>query len=387
MSIAMAINMHFRMLELRRTNVEEAVHVRSIFNNVIAKDLQSVTVFEPPDLSGLEALGGNTAAAAAKLVESAASDPNLAALAGQMAGGNTGGGQPPGGQQGGGQATGGATQTAPAGGNQGGGTAQSAGASSSKAGGASSPNTGASGAAAGSSPAASGGSPAPTASDEAAPAGGVMGLYGTASELKFDVSRLPQLHQYDALLSSSGETAATDIPSDVKTIVYFLAGEDLPPDPRMLGPQDVLPSTTGIGRGLMRREIDRAVNSFAESNGDLTSIYSGSRLVSDKITGLAFQYYDGTAWVTDWDSDAMGGLPQAVEIVLTIEPTYGMTEAEIAELETEAPPPRTYRQVVKIPTARLAPPATTEETEAGASDATGSAAGGAGSPTSQGATP
>jgi hypothetical protein len=236
---------------------------------------------------------------------------------------------------------------------------------------------------------AAGSSAAPTgeeAAASAAPAAPAMGLYGSATELKFDVSRLPRLEEYEGLMAADDVTATT-VPTDVKTIIYFLAGEDMPPDPRVIGPQDVLPSTTGIGRGLMRREIDRAANAYAEANGDLDSIYAGSRLVSDKITGLAFQYFDGTAWVTDWDSDAMGGLPQAVEIVLTVEPTYGMTEAEIADLETEPPPPRTYRHVVKIPTARLAPPATTEE--AAATDATGATtpSTSAASPSGPGATP
>ena len=38
MTIGMAIDMHFQMLDLRRTNVEEAVEIRSIVN-IIAKDL------------------------------------------------------------------------------------------------------------------------------------------------------------------------------------------------------------------------------------------------------------------------------------------------------------------------------------------------------------
>ena len=192
----------------------------------------------------------------------------------------------------------------------------------------------------------------------------MVGLHGTATELKFEVSRLPRVDQYDPQYAAGGEVAATDIPSDVKTVVYFMADEGMPPDPKVLGPQDVLPSATGMGKGLMRRELDRAVNSYAESNGDTTSLYyGGARMVSDKVVGLQFQYFDGSAWLTDWDSDASGGLPKAVEIVLSVQPTYGMTEEEIADLGTDQlPPVKTYRQVVKIPAASLAPPAADQST-------------------------
>jgi hypothetical protein len=201
-----------------------------------------------------------------------------------------------------------------------------------------------------------------------------VGLYGSATELKFDVSKLPRLDQYDALYSATGDTAATDIPSDVKTVIYFLASADTPLDPTLLGPQPgVQPAAGGMGKGLMRREIDRAVKNFAESSGDTSSLYDGARLVSDKVVGLAFQYFDGTAWLPDWDSDSLGGLPKAVEIQLTVQPTYGMTEDEIAELAPEElPPTKTYRHVVRIPTSNPAPPppATEETTDSAAASGT-----------------
>src|SRR4029079_12722717 len=91
------------------------------------------------------------------------------------------------------------------------------------------------------------------------------------------------------------------------------------------------PSATGRGRGLMRSETSRAIASYNETNGTTTSIYDGGQLVAGEVIGLAFQYYDGTAWVTEWDSTSMCGLPRAVEIVLTIQPTYAMTESALAK--------------------------------------------------------
>jgi hypothetical protein len=119
------------------------------------------------------------------------------------------------------------------------------------------------------------------------------------------------------------------------------------------------------------------VKSYAESNGDTSSLYYGARTVSEKVTGLQFQYWDGTAWVADWDSDANSGLPKAIEIQLTIQTTYGMTEEEIERLDTTAQPaPKPYRLVVKIPAAALAPPAA-EEATTDAASADAAAGGGA----------
>jgi hypothetical protein len=386
MTIAMAIQMHFRMLDLRRTNVDEAVHVRSVLNN-FAKDLTPVMLYTPPDTSGLDALAGTTATAAANLVSGATGDENLGALLGGAASGagnqgTQGGGSGQGGATGGGQTGGGTPPTGNSGAGQAGGGAASNQGGASPAGGASktstSGNTGAAGAA-GAAAAALGGAVASgetgtePAASTAAPVS-VVGLYGSATELKFDVSKLPRLDQYDALYSATGDTAATDIPSDVKTVIYFLASADTPLDPTLLGPQQgVQPAAGGMGKGLMRREIDRAVKNFAESSGDTASLYDGARLVSDKVVGLAFQYFDGTAWLPDWDSDSLGGLPKAVEIQLTVQPTYGMTEDEIAELAPEElPPTKTYRHVVRIPTSNPAPPppATEETTDPAAASGT-----------------
>jgi hypothetical protein len=105
----------------------------------------------------------------------------------------------------------------------------------------------------------------------------------------------------------------------------------------------------------MRSEIDRAVSSYAESGGDITSLYASGKLVADEVTGLAFQYWDGVEWLPEWNSDDSGGLPLAVEIVMKIQPTRAMTEEEIADVglasKTLPPAEQTYRLVVHLPTA------------------------------------
>jgi hypothetical protein len=170
-------------------------------------------------------------------------------------------------------------------------------------------------------------------------------LYGSATELRLDVSRLPRVDQYQALMNDS--LGAVEIPSDVKTVVYFVRDADSFGMPE--------PSLDGTGQGLMRSEIDRAVSSYAESGGDITSLYASGKLVADEVTGLAFQYWDGVEWLPEWNSDDSGGLPLAVEIVMKIQPTRAMTEEEIADVglasKTLPPAEQTYRLVVHLPTA------------------------------------
>jgi hypothetical protein len=168
------------------------------------------------------------------------------------------------------------------------------------------------------------------------------------NELRFDISRLPRVDQYQALMTDS-ELSATDIPSDIKTVVYFVQAAD------GLGGGTADPTSTGVGQGLMRAELDRAVAAFAEMNGDTTSTYAGAKLVAEEVTAIEFQYFDGAAWTPDWNSDEMGGLPVAVEVLLTLQPTMAMSEEEIAELGTGSeallPEPQTYRLVVRLPVA------------------------------------
>ena len=126
----------------------------------------------------------------------------------------------------------------------------------------------------------------------------------------------------------TSDLGVVDIPSDIKTVTYFVCSEDTfdaAKSPGLMNgsPQ---PSVSGRGRGLMRRELSQAVSSWAEANGNLNSTYSDAKLLAEEVVGLQFRYYDGKGWLDDWNSDDLGGLPTAVEITVTIQPTYGMSD-------------------------------------------------------------
>lgn len=349
MSISMAINTHYRMLDVRRTNVEEA-HLAHAALRHIADDLRSTVQYAPPDLSGLDAMSSNMSGALSTGLAAVSSGQLSGAALGGAAGlpsgsglggsGGTGSTQQSSGSQTtqGGQSGRGNTGAGDSGSGQGAGTGGSAGRSGTGQGAGSTalPASGQTG-------------NAGATGEEAAPQTptSTVKLFGSPSELRFDISRLPRVDQYQVLMTDD-TFGATDIPSDVKTVVYFVRTED-----SEFGLPE--PAVDGIGKGLMRTEIDRAVSSWAEENGDTTSLYAGAKLLAKEVTGVTFQYWDGAEWATDWDSDQLGGLPLAVEISLTIQPTQAMSEEEIAKLASSdtgaLPAERTYKLIVHLPTA------------------------------------
>ncbi|MCE9525941.1 MAG: type II secretion system protein GspJ [Planctomycetales bacterium] len=394
-AVGMALRLYWRSFDVKRTNVEQAHLARALLRKM-EDDLRSAVQYTPVDLSGLESMTSASSLAGAMAGMTSPGTPG--ATAGSSPAGGSGatgasstGGAPMGGSTGGTSAT-----QIPSG--QGGGGAPS-GSSSSGAtktgstttGGASgaSPSGGAAattGGAAASGQAATG-DPAATETMEEEVPPAVIGLYGSAYQLQFDVSRLPRVDEY----GSGNPASMVQIPSDIKTLTYYVRGEtsqgsgtistfgsgssgSTPP------PGSSEPSTSGQGRGLMRLEMDRAVSAYSESNGSASSGYDGAKLLADEVTSIAFRYWDGTAWVSDWNSDEMGGLPLAVEIVMTMADanaaaTTGPPVQSFSASTTTTTEP-SYRIVVSLPTASLPPPVEEPTTEtdpaaAGAAGATG----------------
>jgi hypothetical protein len=136
----------------------------------------------------------------------------------------------------------------------------------------------------------------------------------------------------------------------------------------------------------MRAEFDRAVATWGESSGSTDAVYANAQLLADEVVGLGFEYFDGAEWLTDWDSSSSGGLPRAIRVWLSILPTYGMSEEELAQAAAGQEPASTdFYFCINVPSAPLvAPPAETTETAEATSAASGSTQSSGG--TTQGAT-
>lgn len=191
----------------------------------------------------------------------------------------------------------------------------------------------------------------------------VPGLYGNQYELQVDTSRLPRVDQYNPGLAGADATTAVDIPSDVKTVAYYLRTAD---ETGTAGTSGAGASATeATTAGLVRRERDRAVTSYAAQNGGLESSTSDGQLLAPEVNRLEFRYFDGTEWATEWDATERNGLPVAVEITLGFTPLSGSADtADVAQLRDAAALTAeeelvTYRLVVRLP---VAEPTTTEGT-------------------------
>ncbi len=319
--IGMAIEFHLHTLDIDQTNVEEAMVARAVLRH-IATDLRNAVLYEPIDVSGVQ-----------EMVEGA----DLDALGGAIDSiGDTGGTDDRG--------AGDAPDT--------GGTEDMSGAEDMSAGldEMASENT-----------VDIAGTVEPTS---------VPGLFGNQYELQVDVSHLPRVDQYEAALAAMAQGATPDIVSDVKTVAYFLQADE-----SQAVSTGLADTPMAIGSGLVRRQMDRAMTSFASQSGTLDPSAGGGSLLAPEVNYLEFRYFDGLEWQVEWDSEALGGLPVAVEITIGIDPTGGqdpetLDVTEATELATTDMTEHLYRLVVHLPAAK--PTALNDESlDAGGMEALG----------------
>lgn len=287
---------------------------------------------------------------------------------GQAGGGQNGGrggaGQPGNGQQGAGR---GGNNS---GGNSGNGRGGSGNSGSSKSGSGKSGGSGAAGGATSGSSSTGGsmqltGNPASEEEEEGAGPATIVGLFGSATQLQFDISRLPRIDQY---ASADGQ-----VPSDIQTVIYYL-GSLATSSSGITDPSEAV-------TGLMRVQRERAATSFAETSGDSASNYAGGKLIAAEVAALQFRYFSGEEWLDAWDSDEQGGLPLAVEaeILMAEAGVQGdMSFLSGGGTSSSSNPPQSYRMVIPIPVAKpganLAEE-TTDETDSGSTSSSGSSSG------------
>lgn len=71
---------------------------------------------------------------------------------------------------------------------------------------------------------------------------------------------------------------------------------------------------------------------------------SETRMNIPQVVAARFQYFDGQAWLSDWDSTAMRSLPQAVEMTLQIKPTLAGQREDRKKEETKTAPTETSEE-------------------------------------------
>lgn len=396
-AISMAVDLHLRSLDIRRTHVEESQIARAVLS-MIANDLRGAIPQHRVDMSAVEQMAMNALTGSIGAAAQAAGGSSQGGTSGGGGSGGTTGA--PGGSTGGstsGSSTAGGRSMSAGGQNSlpgsladanspaSAGSSRSTGSNGSGSGGGrqgSSATTGTAGVSSGGAGGAgsgagslanSAGSSGQSSNDTTSGMEGtsddgstpnntnlassgnvppVVGLYGNQYELQIDVSHLPRPDQYWVMATDLANPALPSIPSDVKTVTYFVQSPDMANGQvrdRLAGQS----AGASPAVGLVRREIDRSVFLYAAGYGSTDKILQSGDLLAPEVIGVQFQYFDGTTWLSYWDSEQMGGLPVAVEVVLLIQPRvrsssgfsflgFGSAGATVVE-------PLAYRLLVHLP--------------------------------------
>ncbi|MCA9187038.1 MAG: hypothetical protein R3E01_13715 [Pirellulaceae bacterium] len=186
----------------------------------------------------------------------------------------------------------------------------------------------------------------------------IAGLYGNPFELQIDVSRLPRPDEY-LIFDDSGSVMGVDVPSDTKTIAYYVNGVSGSATTTghviVKGSGPVGGMTQG---GLVRRSLDRGSTQYAANNNLLVGLDATSELMAAEVIALEFMYFDGVAWTNTWDSEERAGLPMAVmvTVALSSDPTQtiaaGTLNSSLQSLPSSTGAIRYYRTVISLPSAR-----------------------------------
>ncbi|MEO1617052.1 MAG: prepilin-type cleavage/methylation domain-containing protein [Planctomycetota bacterium] len=176
------------------------------------------------------------------------------------------------------------------------------------------------------------------------------GLIGNQFQVQLDTSRLPRLEEYVVMLDAN-PAKLQDIPSDVKTVTYYIqeAGMSGVDDPLLaLDPTGDASQPAG---GLVRRVIDRSAQNFAMVSGGLTSLQQTGELIAPEILAIEFSYWDGITWQLEWNSDEFGELPLAIKIQMQMASTS--VGGDVNTLATAAAPTRVFQHIVRLPMAKV----------------------------------
>jgi hypothetical protein len=183
----------------------------------------------------------------------------------------------------------------------------------------------------------------------------VPGLFGNQYQLQIDVSRLPRMENYQQYLTEDASTTVLDVPSDVKTVTYYVQSNPIAAsNPNVAASQSLqdLTDPDANGTGLVRRELDRSVTMWAMNNGNYTGLQNTGDVLAPEVAAIEFQYFDGTEWVLEWDTEVQQKLPIAVLVILALQApgTAPAPDVSLSELTTEIPTGlHLYRMLVYLP--------------------------------------
>ena len=169
---------------------------------------------------------------------------------------------------------------------------------------------------------------------EEEPSATSMGIRGSAQLVEMHISRARRDLEFSAAFDGNKIQNRT---SDLRVVTYSVGGTGL-----VAGT-----AATGAVTGLVRTEGDRLATQMIEDNGGAATTLSTNQVLAPEVIGIQFRYLDGMTWYTSWDSQEVGRLPRAVEVILNFTPAKNQGGPALSvEVNGSA---NTFRTVVLLP--------------------------------------
>jgi hypothetical protein len=143
----------------------------------------------------------------------------------------------------------------------------------------------------------------------------------------------PEHEQMAAMLAASGNTQMRT--SDMATVAYFVSGTA----------SGVLQQAISMP-GLARLEGDRMALAMADQQSSIALLASKTEILAPEVDAIKFTYFDGFRWRYDWDSNVLGGMPKAIEVLVELRPMPGRS------IGGRSSAPNVYRLLIAIPLAK-----------------------------------
>jgi len=111
------------------------------------------------------------------------------------------------------------------------------------------------------------------------------GLIGNQYQVQVDLSRLPRLEEYTAMIDGT-TSDVQDVPSDIKTVSYYVQGAGV-----IGGVLDSVESLDAnssavAAGGLVRRSLDRAASVEASLTGGISRLNQTGELIAPEVVGI-----------------------------------------------------------------------------------------------------
>ncbi len=175
------------------------------------------------------------------------------------------------------------------------------------------------------------------------------GIRGTTTELMIDLSN-PRMLSSEMIVNGS-------MPTDLQTVFYAVSSTSGATFENGASSGTFQrPDTDGLG--LVRNVGDRAAltpSSSLSASSDSAGLPGPAKLLAPEIASIQFRYFNGLAWMTEWDTVTLGVLPRAIEVTIVFEPPPSkglMTNATVSIGSAR------YRTVIPVP---VSDPIVTEE--------------------------